>query len=123
MLIFGIILFFFLAALVLWLAAEWKARFPFRVLAVFLLLSMSFFVVDFCFTSPLHHRFADTRFSYYESARSIISLLGEGEITKVTNALTAFIETEKNWDAYTPAAFQLMDTLGTDYKGPKKRTD
>lgn len=119
MLIFSIILLLFFAALVLWLAAEWKARFLFRVLAGFLFLSVSFFAADFCFTSPLHHKFADTRFSYYESARSIISLLVDGEITKVTNALTTFIETEKEWDAYTPAAFQLMDTLGTAQEGAR----
>ena len=107
MLVFGIILTIFFAALFLWLAAEWKARLSFRILAGLLFFSVSFFVVEFCFISSLRQSFASTRSSHYESARRIIALLGEGKITKVTNALTAFIETEKEWDAYTPAVYQL----------------
>lgn len=118
MLIFGIIFVLFFTALVLWLMAEWKARFPFRILAGLLFLGMSFLVVEFCFISPLHQSLASTRSSHYESARSIISLLGEGEVAKVTNALATFIETEKKWDAYPPATHQLMNTLGTVNKRP-----
>ena len=111
MMIFGIILALVFVALILWLAAEWKARLPFRILAGLLFLSVSFFVVEFCFISPLRLSLAGARSSHYGSARSIISLLGEGEITKVTNALTAFIETEKEWDVYPSAAYRLMKTL------------
>jgi len=111
MMIFGIILALVFVALILWLAAEWKARLPFRILAGLLFLSMSFFVVEFCFISPLRLSLTGARSSHYGSARSIISLLGEGEITKVTNALTAFIETEKEWDVYPSAAYRLMKTL------------
>lgn len=107
----GIIFIMVFGTIILWIAAEWKTKFLFRILAGVFLFCVLHSLFDFCFISPLQEKIANTRLSNYEAVRSIISLLEKGEEVKVKKALTAFVETQCQWDDYQRALVQLVQSL------------
>jgi len=104
-------LFIFMLAPVLWLWAEIRGRIAFRIAGSLLFVVVSVLVASWWRCFPLQQAFATARFCHYGSARSMVSLLDKGDTSSVTNALTAFLATEGDWNSYPPAVHELAKRL------------
>ena len=110
-----------LGAPILWLVAERRAGFIFRVLSGLLSLTASVLVLSSLVLLPRQKRLAVTRHSFYGTAENILSLLDKNDVATVTNSLIGFLETRNDWDAYPHAAHRLMMDLEPATRGAGDR--